>query len=125
MPAPEVTHTYSSRRRALALATAFVFCVSSAFPAVAGFVKDTEAWPKWWGALDVGIAFLLAMLAFAVIGLAQGKVNQQAEGASYRAYRVLIHGIFVILVAFFLFGDRIVWNNCLTGFAWRSWPPLV
>ena len=71
--------------------------------------------------LDVAIAFVLAMLAFAVVGLAQGKVNKPAEDASYRAYRVLIHGIFVLMVVFVLFGDRIVWSNCLTGFAWRAW----
>ena len=107
--------------RPLAIATAVVFCISSAFPVVAGFVTDTEAWPKWWGVLDVAIAFVLAVLAFAVIGLAQGKVMKRAEDASYRAYRVLIHGIFALLVVFFLFGDRIVWSNCLSGFAWRAW----
>jgi hypothetical protein len=48
-------------------------------------------------------------------------VNKPAEDVSYRAYRVLIHGIFVMPVVFFLFGDRIVWSNCLTGFAWRAW----
>jgi hypothetical protein len=26
------------------------------FPAVAAFVKDTKAWPKWWGVLDVTLA---------------------------------------------------------------------
>src|SRR5262249_27087669 len=87
----------------------------------AGFVKDTESWPKWWGVLDVSIAFVLAILAFAVMALAYGKVNKQAEDASYRAYRILLHGIFAMLVVFFLFGDRIVWPNCLTGFAWRTW----
>jgi hypothetical protein len=69
----------------------------------------------------VAIAFVLAMRALAVMGFAQGKVNKPAEDASYRAYRVLIHGIFDMLVVFFLFGDRIVWSNCLTGFAWRAW----
>ena len=84
-------------------------------------MTNRETWPKWWGVLDVAIAFVLAMLALAVIGLAQGTVNKPAENASYRAYRVLIHGILVVLVVFFLFGDRIVWSNCLTGFAWPSW----
>ena len=107
--------------RPLAIATAIVFCISSAFPVVAGFVRDKETWPKWWGVLDVSIAFVLALLALAILASAQGKVNKQAENASYRAYRVLIHGIWIMLVAFFLFGDRIVWTNCLTGFAWRSW----
>jgi hypothetical protein len=107
--------------RPLAIASAIVFCISSAFPAVAAFVRDTESWPKWWGVLDVMIAFVLAMLAFAVLGLAQGKVNKQAEDSTYRAYRVLTHGIFAGLVVFFLVGDWIVWSNCLTGFAWRAW----
>ena len=107
--------------RPLAIATAIVFCISSAFPVVAGFVTNRETWPRWWGVLDVAIAFVLAMLALAVIGFAQGKVNKPAEDASYRAYRVLIHGILVMMVVFFLFGDRIVWSNCLTGFAWRAW----
>jgi hypothetical protein len=98
-----------------------VFLVSSAFPVAAAFVHDTAAWPKWWGVLDVGIAFVLAILAFAVLGFGQGKVNKPAEEASYRAYRILLHGIFVLLVVFALFGDRIVWNNCLSGLAWRAW----
>jgi hypothetical protein len=71
--------------------------------------------------LNVGIAFILALLAIVVLALAQGQVSRQAEDASYRAYRVLLHGIFAMLVVFFLFGDRIVWVNCLTGFAWRAW----
>jgi hypothetical protein len=105
----------------LALTAATVFFISSAFPVVAAFVKDTAAWPRWWGVLDVGIAFVLAGLAFAVIGFGQGKVNKQAEDASYRAYRILIHLIFALLLVFVFLGDRIVWSNCLTGLAWRAW----
>jgi hypothetical protein len=97
--------------RRLAVATAIVFCISSAFPAVAAFVRDTESWPKWWGVLDVILAFFFAILAFAVLGLAQGKVTKQAEDASYRAYRILTHGILAALVVFILVGDRIVWSN--------------
>jgi hypothetical protein len=107
--------------RPLALTAAIVFFISSAFPVVAAFVHDTAAWPKWWGVLDVGIAFVLALLAFAVLGLGQGKLDKGAEEASYRAYRILLHGIFVLLVVLALFGDRIVWNNCLSGLAWRAW----
>jgi hypothetical protein len=103
------------------VAAAVVFLLSSAFPVVAGFVTDTASWPKWWGVLDVSIAFVLVLLAFAVMALAHGRVDRQAEAASYRAYRVLIHGILAMLLVFFLFGDRIVWGNCLTGFAWRFW----
>jgi hypothetical protein len=107
--------------RPLATVTAIVFFISSAFPVVAGLSKNTASFPKWWGMLDVGLAFVLAILAFGVMVVAQGKVDRQAVDASYRAYRILNHGIFVMLMVFFLFGDRIVWINCLTGFAWRAW----
>jgi hypothetical protein len=39
----------------------------------------------------------------------QGKVDKQAVDASYRAYRILNHGILVMLVVFFVFSHRIVW----------------
>ncbi len=107
--------------RRLAVGTAIVFCISAVFPAAAGFVRDTESWPKWWGVLDVSVAFLLAILTFAVLGIANDGVNKQAEEASYRAYRILAHGILAGLVSFFVLGDRIIWSQCLTGFAWRTW----
>ncbi len=107
--------------RPLAILTAIVFLISSVFPIAAGFVTDRDSWPKWWGVLDVVFAFTLALLVLAVLGFTQGKVNKPAEDAGYRAYRVLIHGILAMLVVFFLFGDHIVWSNCLTGFAWRAW----
>src|SRR2546429_9778299 len=50
-----------------------------------------------------------------------GKISRQADDATYRAYRILTHGIFVMLVVFFLAGERITWINCLTGFGWRAW----
>jgi hypothetical protein len=108
-------------RRPLAVATAVVFVISSVFPVVAGLSRDTSSYPKWWGPLDVGIAFVLAFLAIVIFVLAQGEVDKQADEASYRAYRILIHGIMAILVVFFLVGDRIVWTYCLVGFAWRFW----
>ena len=108
-------------RRRFAVVAAIVFCISSVFPVIAGLSHDAESFPEWWGPLDVSIALVLALLAFVVMGLTQGKVTKQAEDASYRAYRILIHGIMVILVVFFLFGDRINWANCVTGLAWRAW----
>jgi len=71
--------------------------------------------------LDVVIAFLLVVLAFAVAGLTEGKVTKHAEEASFRVYRIVIHGILAMLIAFFLLGDQIIWIQCLTGFAWRAW----
>jgi hypothetical protein len=107
--------------RPLAVTAAVVFFISLAFPVVAGVSKNTESFPKWWGPLDVGLAAVLAILAFMIVGLAQGNVAKPAEDASYRAYRVLNHGILAMGVVFILFGDRIIWVNCITGFAWRTW----
>ena len=119
---PPITGKPRSRwDRPLAIATAVVFLISSVFPVVGAFVKDREAWPKWFGVLDICIASVLAILAIAILARASGKVDKQAEGSSYRACRVLIHGIFVMMVVWVLFGDQIVWRNCLTGFVWRYW----
>ena len=98
-----------------------MFFISSAFPVVASLSKNTASFPKWWGMPDVGLAFVLAILAFGLMVVTQGKVDKQAVDASYRAYRILNHGILAMLVVFFVFGHRIVWINCLTGFAWRAW----
>lgn len=107
--------------RRLAIASGFVFLISLVFPVTAGLSKNAADFPRWWGRLDVGIAFLLAILVLAVMGFANGKVNQRANDATYRAYRVLIHAVFLILVVFFLVGERVIWINCLTGLAWRFW----
>jgi hypothetical protein len=107
--------------RPLAIATAAVFVLSLIFPVAAGLSHDTASFPGWWGPLDVSLAFVLAALVLVILGIAQGKVTRPTENMTYRAYRTLIHGVFAMLVVFFLFGDRIVWSNCLTGLAWRSW----
>jgi hypothetical protein len=125
-PAKPIARYFGGEDRAVwvrrfAAATAVMFVVSSAFPVVAGLSRDTSTFPKWWGVLDVAVAFVLAFMAIGIFALTQGNVGKDAEDASYRAYRILIHGIFAMNVVFFLFGDRIVWINCLTGFAWRAW----
>jgi hypothetical protein len=107
--------------RPLAVTAGVVFFISLAFPVVAGLSENTESFPKWWGPLDVGLAFVLAILALVIVGLTQGNVDKQAEDASYRAYRILNHGILVMSAVFMLCGDRIIWINCVTGFAWRTW----
>jgi hypothetical protein len=71
--------------------------------------------------LGGGIGLASLILAFVVVGRAEGKVTAEETTATYRAYRVLLHGVLALVVVFFLLGDRIVWINCLTGFAWRAW----
>jgi hypothetical protein len=115
---PELLPTWG---RPLALATAAMFCISLVFPAVAAFVRDRESWPKWWGVLDVTVALVLAVAAIALLGVTHNQPDRQAEHASFVAYRFLSYGLLVFGVVFMISGDRIVWANCLTGFAWRAW----
>jgi len=107
--------------RRLANIAAAVFLISSIFPLVAGFVRDTSKVPKIWGQLDVAVAFLLCALMIAVLARANSLVTEQVERTTYSAYRSLIHVIFLMLVVFFVAGDRIKWIQCLTGFGWRAW----
>ena len=112
---------FCAMSRRLAAVTAIVFLVSLVFPFVASLSHNAASFPKWWGVLDVGVASVLAILALVVLRVTQGKISKEVEHTTYRIYRILVHGIFLMLVVFFLFGDHIVWSNCLTGFAWRSW----
>ena len=107
--------------RPLCIATAIVFLVSGVFPIGAGLAKDTSSFPRWWGTADVGLAFVLAALTMAVLAAGSARVTKQVEEITYRAYRVLIHGIFVLMVVFVFAGDRIAWSHGLSGLAWRSW----
>ena len=107
--------------RPLAIVVATLFVISCVFPAAAGLSRNTAAFPHWWGIVDVSLAFLLGLLVTAMMFVAQNKVTAQSQDLTHRAYGFLIHGILVFLVVFFLAGDRIVWINCLTGFAWRAW----
>ena len=112
------THRLDSSYSLLA---AILFVVSWMFPVGAGLAKDTSAFPKWWGPVDVGLAFVLAIMAFGIQALVRGSVDQRAEDTAYRIYRTLTHGIIVAAVLVMLAGDRITCVNCATGFLWRTW----
>lgn len=113
--------TSAPRGRQLAVATAIVFVISSIFLVAAGLARNTDKFPRLWGILDVVIAFLLAALAIVIAARFERGVTDDIKLAAYRAYRALINTILVLLVVFFVFGDRVTWINCLTGFAWRAW----
>jgi hypothetical protein len=107
--------------RPLAVAAAILFAVSLVFPVGAGLAKDTASFPKWWGMLDVGTAFTLAFSVLAIQAAVRGEVDQQAESATYRTYRILIHGLLAVAVAVMVGSGWITWANCATGFLWRAW----
>ena len=118
---PDSGATPIGRTCAVAVATGVLFFLSAVFPIGAAFVTDTEAWPKWWGVADVTIAFALGAFAVICLALGHSRVSREAEAASYRVYRRLIHGLLLLPVIAMLAGDRIRWGQCLTGFAWRAW----
>lgn len=107
--------------RPLCITTAILFAISAVFPLGAGLAQDTSGFPHWWGPADVGTAFLLAALAMAVLAIGNSRVTKQDEEATYALYRVLIHGVLVLMVVFVFFGRHIAWSHCLSGLAWRSW----
>jgi hypothetical protein len=111
----------SRRGRQLAVVTAIVFVISSNFPVAAGLSGNPESFPRWWGILDVVIAFTLAPLAIVIAARFERGVTTDIELAAYRVYRVLINAILVLLVIFLLGGDRVRWTIFLPGLAWRGW----
>ena len=108
--------------RPLAVVAAIAFCISAVFPVVAGLSRNTAFFPKWWGTLDVGLAFVLAILVFAIFGVTNNKVTKQAEDTTYRTYRCLIHVLLAMTVVFMLAGDRItlVLASCMGSGLWNA-----
>src|SRR5215469_18194408 len=107
--------------RPVAFIVAILFLVSWVFPVGAGLAKQTSAFPRWWGPADVGLAFVLAIAAFAIPMFVRGEVNQRAKDSTYRIYRTFTHGLMIVGVLVMIAGDQITWANCATGFLWRSW----
>ena len=81
-------------RRAIALTAAFLFVLSWIFPVSAGLVRNPASLPKWWGTVDVALAFVVAVGALVIPGLGRGNLNKQAERTTYRIYPSSLHGLF-------------------------------
>ena len=67
------------RRRVFALTAAILFVLSWIFPVGAGLVRNPTGLPQWWGTVDVALAFVVAVAALGIQGLAHGNVDKQAE----------------------------------------------
>jgi hypothetical protein len=109
------------RPRTLAIATAVVFLISLIFPISVGVVNSPASLPRWWGVLDVIIAFVLCALAVVTAVRFERRITAEIRDASYRHYRLLINVILVLLVVFLIGGDRVTWTYFLPGIAWRTW----
>lgn len=106
--------------RALVGLAAVLFIVSTTFPIVA------SVWPMgrvsiWAGMVDVGLAFVLVLLAMWIEARGRGGVDDRTRRASHRGYRVVMSVPLVLLVTFFLAPHVFRWDVLLPGLAWRAW----
>jgi|SRR5215469_3158229 len=108
-------------RRAFALTAAILFALSWIFPVGAGTARNPTSLPQWWGTVDLALAFVVAVVACAIPGLAHGNLSTQSEQTTYRIYRRSLHATLVVGVLVIVAGDRIKWSYCATGFLWRTW----
>jgi len=79
-------------RRAIAQTAALLFVLSWIFPVAAGLVKNPTSLPRWWGTVDVALAFVVAVGAFGIQILSYGNVDKQ-ERTTYRIYRSSLHAL--------------------------------
>lgn len=106
--------------RPLVIAGAVLFGISMAFPLAAGLVVVNRP-PTWVGVFDVAAALSWAVVMMVIEGLALGRIADSAKLTSYRLYRGLAHLLLVLLVMFFVAGERINWSVLLPGLVWRLW----
>jgi hypothetical protein len=98
---------------------AVLFAISCAFPVAASLVPAAVL-PIWIGYLDVVLAFIVAGLAIR-ISMADDATKPVDTVRLVKIYRAIGAVPLVLLVAFFLVGDRVRWDVLLPGLAWRAW----
>jgi len=106
--------------RSLGRVCILLFAVSTAFPVVAGF-RNTQTPSRWLGLADVGVAALLLAVVFTVASRVHTKVSNDDRLIAFRVSQALFSAIPVLLVVFFIAGDRIDWQVLIVGLAWRGW----
>jgi hypothetical protein len=106
---------HASAKRCAAL-----FALSTLFPIVAG-VWNVAQPPRWLGVADVVFAALLLFSAFALVNRAKSAVTDSHRVAALRLAQSALGIIPLLLLLFFLVGDRIAWTVLVIGLAWRAW----
>ena len=96
-----------------------LFVVSTAFPVVASILSVPA--PRWLGLLDAVVAFALVGVGIAIATKVPRGFSIGVIEASFHVYRSGATLLLVLLVVFFLAGDRIKWLILLPGLAWRAW----
>ena len=104
----------------LSRVTTALFVISSAFPVVAG-LWNVPTPPRWLGVADVTVAAMLAVAALLLVTRAPSQPADRELAAGFRAVRAVAGIIPVLLVLFFLAGNRLNWQVLVIGLAWRAW----
>jgi hypothetical protein len=73
------------------------------------------------GLADVGVAALLVTVAITVAGRARNHVSENDRLIAFRVSQSLFSVIPILLICFFIAGDRINWQVLIVGLAWRGW----
>jgi hypothetical protein len=106
--------------RTLVILAGASLVASTAFPVVAGLLKGDTA-PRALGVADVLVAFVAVFLGLLVASRNPGGFDDGTILMAFRVYRAAGNVLLLLLVAFFLAGDRIRWSVLLPGLAWRAW----
>ena len=120
MKSPNDPLFIKSRAKTLAVTGLVLFAISTIFPIVAGIVT-IDLLPKWVGPLDGILAFTLVAFMIFIQAWTPGKFSPEVREFSFRIYRVLANILIVLLLAFFIFGNQVIWEVLLPGLAWRTW----
>lgn len=106
--------------RAFLIASLGLFVVSSLFP-VGASLLPADRLPAWVGVADVALAACLAVSALVILTRKLGDFAPLVVATAFRAYRALSGMFLLVLVVFFVLGDRLRWDILLPGLAWRAW----
>jgi hypothetical protein len=97
-----------------------LFAISTLFPVAAGIYVTDDA-PRWLGIADVLVAAILFLSAALLTSRNRNTVTDRDRVAALRASQIVAGILPVLLVLFFLLGDRINWKVLVIGLAWRGW----
>ena len=97
-----------------------LFGASTAFPIAAG-VLNTDTCPTWLGVADVVVGGLLFAASAGIASRRREKVTTDDRVRAFHVSQMIFGIIPVLLIVFFVAGDRIEWRVLVIGLAWRGW----
>jgi Na+/melibiose symporter-like transporter len=115
-----MTFRTRSGGRRLVIAGAALFTVSTLFPIVASLLPEDHV-SRGVGVLDVALAAALLVCAALTHHRAGPVRSVQVQAAAGSFHGAAWNVPLLLLIVFFVAGDRVRWNVLLPGLAWRAW----